>query len=128
VSSTLSMRVALFALAFFGCKAKPAPVDAGSALEAARAKANVPGISIAVFENGSVARAETAGFANAEAKEALTVETRFEVASIGKPIVAIAVMQLVERNALALDEDVQAYLPFTLRNPSFPSEPPLSRC
>jgi len=47
----------------------------------------------------------------------------FNIGSITKPIVATAVMQLVEQNLLSLDADVSEYLPFTLRHPDAPGTP-----
>jgi CubicO group peptidase (beta-lactamase class C family) len=47
-----------------------------------------------------------------------TEATTFEAASIAKPIIAIAVMQLVEEGKLALDTDVSTYVGFAVRHPS----------
>jgi CubicO group peptidase (beta-lactamase class C family) len=93
----------LFLLA--SCKSKP--------IEVARKGADVPAISVAVVRDARVARTEVAG----DARE----ETAFEAASIGKPIVAICVMHLVEQKKLSLDEEPK--LPFVLRNQAFPNDP-----
>ena len=45
------------------------------------------------------------------------------IASISKTFVATAIMQLVERGKLSLDDDVNNYLDFSVRNPSYPDVP-----
>ena len=47
--------------------------------------------------------------------------TAFILASVSKTVVAVAVMQLVERGLLDLDEDVNSHIPFSFRNPNFPN-------
>lgn len=50
-------------------------------------------------------------------------DTIYVIASISKLVTATAALQLVESNAVDLDEDVNGYLPFAVRNPSFPDTP-----
>ena len=56
-------------------------------------------------------------------KEPVSPDTLYRIASVTKMVTAIGVMQLVERGAVALDEDISAYLPFPVRNPAFPEVP-----
>lgn len=49
-------------------------------------------------------------------------ETRWRVASISKPVVALGAMSLVAKGLLDLDKDVSDYLGYALRNPNFPEE------
>ena len=44
------------------------------------------------------------------------------LASITKPFVATAVLQLYERGLIDLDDGVDEYLPFTLRHPTYPEK------
>jgi len=53
----------------------------------------------------------------------VTPDTRFRVASISKPFVAVGCMTLVEAGLLNLDADVSDYLGWNLRNPAFPDTP-----
>jgi CubicO group peptidase (beta-lactamase class C family) len=53
----------------------------------------------------------------------LTTDSLVRVASMSKPVSAIAIMQLVERRKLDLDADVSRVLGFKLRNPRFPAVP-----
>lgn len=50
----------------------------------------------------------------------LTTDSLVRVASMSKPVTAIAILQLVERRKLDLDADVSRALGFKLRNPRFP--------
>lgn len=47
----------------------------------------------------------------------------FNIGSISKPIIAAAVMQLVEQGLVDLVSDATEYLPFELRNPHAPATP-----
>lgn len=53
----------------------------------------------------------TAGFANKKDQQRPNNETLYRTASIGKPITAVAIMQLFERGVLNLDVPIQQYLP-----------------
>ncbi len=52
-----------------------------------------------------------------------TVDDPVRVASISKLVVAVGVMELVERGRLDLDGDVSRWLGWRLRNPAFPDRP-----
>ena len=52
----------------------------------------------------------TAGFADKKQQRRPNNETLYRTASIGKPITAVAIMQLVERGVLNLDVPIQQYL------------------
>jgi CubicO group peptidase (beta-lactamase class C family) len=51
------------------------------------------------------------------------LDSVYLVGSIQKPFTASAVLQLVERGLLDLDEDVSVYLPFPVRHPRHPDTP-----
>jgi CubicO group peptidase (beta-lactamase class C family) len=50
------------------------------------------------------------------------LDTVYMAGSITKPFVATAILQLYERGALDLDEDVSHYLPFAVRHPAYPEQ------
>jgi CubicO group peptidase (beta-lactamase class C family) len=74
-------------------------------------EAGVPGAAVAVVEGDDVAYAEGFGARDLETEQPATPDTLFGVASCTKPFTAIAVMQLVERGDLALDDPVADSLP-----------------
>jgi CubicO group peptidase (beta-lactamase class C family) len=69
-----------------------------------------PGVSIAVIRDGVLDWAQGFGVAEAGVPGAITPETRFQAASISKPVAAMTVLRLVEDGRLDLDEDVNEKL------------------
>lgn len=73
---------------------------------------HVPGAVIVVVKGDQIILARGYGLADWERKIPVDVEsTRFRIASISKLFTATAVMQLVERGEISLNEDVRIYLP-----------------
>ena len=71
---------------------------------------DVPGVSIAVIDNGEIKWAKGYGIANTiEGQEVLT-KTLFQAGSISKPLAALSVLKLKEDGKIELDEDVNNYL------------------
>jgi CubicO group peptidase (beta-lactamase class C family) len=76
------------------------------------ADAEIPGLSIAFVADGEVAWDAALGVANRETGTPVTPETIFEAASLTKPVVAYAVLKLVERGQLDLDVPLWDLLPY----------------
>ena len=72
----------------------------------------VPGVAVGVVRGGSLAYAGAFGVRSVEAGEPLRPEHVFHMASVSKPFVATAIMQLVERGEMSLDDRVTDYLPY----------------
>src|SRR5579859_3674956 len=72
--------------------------------------ARVPGVSIAVIDDGELAWAMGYGVRENGRPDPVATETRFQAASISKPTTAFAVLRLVHEGRLDLDEDIQRYL------------------
>lgn len=70
----------------------------------------VPGLSIAVIENGELRWAKGYGYANTNTGSNVDENTMFQAGSISKPVAALAVMKLYEEGKVDLDKDVNAYL------------------
>ena len=71
---------------------------------------NVPGVSIAVVDNGKVKWAKGYGIANTNDGTKVDTNTIFQAGSISKPLAALAALKLVENGKLDLDKDVNEYL------------------
>lgn len=54
--------------------------------------------------------------------DALKRDDLYRIASISKIFVGIAIMQLVEKGKVTLDDNIEDYIGFDLRNPHFPSD------
>ena len=70
----------------------------------------VPGVSIAVINDGVVEWAKVYGVKRAHGSDSISVSTLFQAASISKPVTACAILRLAERGVLSLDVDVNEYL------------------
>ena len=67
---------------------------------------DVPGASLAITKDGRLILAKGYGLTNMENQKLVQPDTLFRIASISKPITAVAVMQLVEDGLLNLDDRV----------------------
>jgi CubicO group peptidase (beta-lactamase class C family) len=92
-------------------------------LEAQLDAGHVPGMSAAVLRGGEVAWTGAYGMADVDAGRPVETGTLFELASISKTIVSVALMQLEEQGQISLDDDVGTLVPFDVRHPDYPSTP-----
>ena len=74
---------------------------------------HVPGLAVAVVENGAITEQRAHGIANLETATAMTTGAVFELASVTKPITATAVMMLVEEGRVSLDAPISTYIDAT---------------
>jgi serine beta-lactamase-like protein LACTB, mitochondrial len=72
---------------------------------------HVPGVSVAIVENGKYEWAEGFGFADLENNVPASEHTLYRMGSVSKPITAVGAMELVERGKIDLDAPVQKYCP-----------------
>ncbi len=70
----------------------------------------VPGVSIAIVENGVIKWAKAYGIANTNTGQEVDINTLFQAGSISKPLAALSALKLVEEGKLDLDKDVNSYL------------------
>jgi CubicO group peptidase (beta-lactamase class C family) len=95
-------------------QATPAPGPDFRDLEAAIWKeiavGTIPSAALAVARNGQIVYERAFGLADREGKVAATVHTPYPLASATKPIVATALMILVERGKVDLDAPALRYL------------------
>ena len=67
---------------------------------------HIPGASLAMTDRGKVVFANGYGYADIATREQATTDSLFRIASISKPITAVAILQLVEQGKLDLDDKV----------------------
>lgn len=84
---------------------------------------HMPSLSACIIKNNSVLWSKGYGYADIYKGVEATENTIYLAASLTKTITATAVMQLWEQGLFDLDDDVNDYLPFSLRNPNYPDEP-----
>jgi len=81
-----------------------------------------PSLSACVIDD-EVVWSNAYGLYDIENEKRATEHTIYNVMSISKTITGTALMQLYEQCLFDLDDDVNSYLPFSLRNPNFPDDP-----
>jgi len=92
---------------------------------AAMADHHVPGVSMAVIQDGELVSVRGFGVCRARGLDPVTPDTLFRVASISKHVAAVGALRLVADGRIALDEDVNAYLA-TWRVPAGPHPAPVT--
>lgn len=71
----------------------------------------IPGLSVA-FMKDDVIWARGFGYADLENMTPATVKSSYRLASITKTMTAVAILQLMEKGKLRLDDEVQKYVPY----------------
>jgi uncharacterized protein (TIGR03437 family) len=74
------------------------------------AKYDIPGVAISVAKDGRLVYARGFGVADRETKEAVQPDSLFRVASVSKPLTAMAVLKLVEEGKVSLDTKVLSFV------------------
>ncbi len=72
----------------------------------------VPGLSVAVWQEGRIIWSEGFGYSDLESRVPVWPHTRFRIGSISKPLTAAAVGRLIEQGKLDLDRRVRDYVPY----------------
>lgn len=78
-------------------------------IELLRVANDIPGLSVAVVEDGAVVFAQGFGLADIENGVAATPDTPYNIASVTKPIAAVVALRLAEQGALSLDMPMAEY-------------------
>lgn len=73
-------------------------------------KRGIPGLSLAIIQDGKILKAQSYGFIDKDGKVPVTTNTLFQAGSISKSVAALGALYLVERNTLFLDENVNLRL------------------
>lgn len=93
-------------------------IDALHAFLPAYLKAlDAPGVNIALSRRGEVVWEGAYGYADVAAKVPTSPDTVFRSGSMGKVYTGVAIMQLVERGVISLDDPINKHLPFEVKNP-----------
>lgn len=82
-----------------------------------------PSVSSCIIKNDSIVWYRGYGRAKLFPKKEPTLDTIYPVGSISKTVTATAVMQLWEKGLFNLDDDINDYLDFNVRNPNYPEIP-----
>ena len=83
---------------------------------------HIPSLSAAIVKENELIWAKGYGLYDIENNKEADKVTIYLVASISKTFTATAIMQLYEQGYFDLDDDVNEYLDFNLRNPKYPDD------
>ena len=73
-------------------------------------KNHIPGMSVAVVLKGKIIFHQQYGLANVEQSIPVTTNSPFKIASLTKPITAMAILLLAEKGKLSLDSTISHYI------------------
>ena len=76
-----------------------------------RQRLKIPGLSVAIIEDGKILWTEGFGYADVERRIPATPDTLYQIASITKTFTGILALRLVEKGKLDLDAPVSRYVP-----------------
>lgn len=102
----------------FGCKDKPQKTLSPEALKIENTVLkqkkvfDVPGIAVGIIKNGNIVYANAHGVKGLDTGDSLTTKSLFHMASVSKPFVATAIIQLMEKGKIDLEEKLIHYLPY----------------
>ena len=112
---TLSTTRAQQPIATVAPKAVPTPKKVKDQLQQSipelMRKADIPGLQIALLENGKTSWLGEFGLKNGSTGQPVANDTIFEAASLSKPVFAYGVLKLVDAGKLDLDAPLTTYLP-----------------
>ena len=124
--NNLKVVLALFLLCYVlpGC-CKKGPFD--ERVKSIMQDYNCYGVSVVLVKDNKISFSKTFGYNPDYSDSTLRKPIRNDdiswIASISKTFLTTAIMQLQERGLLSVDDDVNKYLDFPVRNPNFPDKP-----
>jgi CubicO group peptidase (beta-lactamase class C family) len=86
------------------------PDDLDSFVAAQMARRHVPGLSLAIVQDGKIVEARAYGVTDSAGTYPVTTTTLFQAGSISKSVAALGALHLVDEGKLSLDADVNGYL------------------
>ena len=85
------------------------------------------GVSVVVVKDNKLCYSQTFGYNpdynDSTLRKPIPDNGIYYIASVSKTFIGTAIMQLVEKKKLKLDDDVNQYLPFRVCNPHYPDVP-----
>lgn len=104
----------------FGCRKLPQLNELDDFIKDQISTAHIPGLAACIIKDNQLVWSNGYGWANIEKKVPMSVDNIMNIGSISKTFTATAVMQLWEKGKFKLDDNVNDYIDFTVKNPRFP--------
>lgn len=125
-----AIHIILFFVATFflySCEKQVPDHDIDVEIQKVMALYNLPSVSACVIKDNNIVWQQSYGYSDKENNVKATEETIYHIASISKLFIATAIMQLVEEGNLNIDQDINGFIPVSIRNPYFPEVPITAR-
>lgn len=81
-------------------------------LDAYYSAKGIPSVCAGALVNGKLSWTKGVGYSDIENSVKATPKTIYRLASVSKPITALAIMQLVEKGKIKLDDDIRQHVPY----------------
>ena len=81
------------------------------------------GMGVAIVDSTGVLYENGIGFSSVELDRPYTVNTVQPIASVSKTFIGVALLIAQEKKLLNLDDSINKYLPFQVKNPHYPNKP-----
>jgi len=123
----ISVFLVLFVISIFPCRGQNDIEDLQNRISEIMQANEVIGVSLLVVKDNQLCYYKSFGYKPdyhiPEKRDSIKTDDVFRIASISKTFVATAIMQLMEKGLIDLDDDINQYLNFKVRNPYFPGIP-----
>jgi D-alanyl-D-alanine carboxypeptidase len=119
ISRTVCRVVLFMTLTMSGLALSPASAGDSAQAVVSEARAYLAGLAksdglsgtVLIARDGKIVFEQAYGFSNLSDRVPNTIDTKFNMASMGKMFTAVAILQLVEAHKISLDDEVGKYLP-----------------
>lgn len=101
-------------------RGEPSDIDVESEILKEMTAQRIPSLVACIIKGDEIAWESAFGYADIMDSRLATRQTVYNLESVTKLFIAVAVMQLWEKGMIDLDADINLYLPFEVRNPNFP--------
>ena len=81
---------------------------------------HIPGLAACIVKKNQIIWTGNYGWAYINLNIPIYDSTLFQIASVSKTVTGVALMKLYERGRFNLNDNINNYLPFTVRNPFYP--------
>ncbi len=87
-----------------------------------KTKAHFPSVSCCVIKEDEVVWSKSYGYSRLYMLQKASEKTLYRLGSVSKSFTATAVLNLYDKGLLDIDDDINDYLPFHIRNPNYPDK------
>lgn len=111
----------LFQCGIFDSENEAVP-DIDAEIQAEMETLGIPSVVAGIIKDGEMVWQKAYGYADVQQNILATTNTNYTLMSVSKTVLATAITQVWEQGRIELDEDINQYLPFSVRNPKFPNK------